>query len=200
MKAHPESILVFFVGVLLSELVAVPGAVWQTVDAMHHGGHASTEAIVVRCSLELINLPIAVFFAMGMTRYALKLCRGEPNGFGDLFSGGPFLSFLGAALLVLLGVLGGTILCIVPGVILALGWVFSRQLVVDGRAGALDSLKASWRMTTGHKVQLFVLMLFSIGVALAGLCACGVGIFVAVPVIFFAHTGVYLRLIGQRPK
>jgi len=49
-----------------------------------------------------------------MTRYGLKLCRGEPSGFGDLFAGGPYLSFLGATLLTALGVLIGTALCIVP--------------------------------------------------------------------------------------
>jgi uncharacterized membrane protein len=199
MKAHPESILVLFVGVLLSELVTIPGIVWQTVDQIHHASSPSTEALVVRWSLEVINLPIAIFFAMGMTRYALKLCRGEPNGIGDLFAGGPFLSFLGASLLAGLGVLGGMILCIVPGVILALGWCFSRQLIVDRGTHALDSLKESWKLTAGHKVQLFVLGLFSLGVVIAGLCACGIGIFVAVPILFFAHTAVYLRLSGQQP-
>lgn len=199
MKAHPESILVLFVGALLSIVVSLPGAIYEAVDATRHGGHASTEVLILRWSLELINFPISVYFAMGMTRYSLKLCRGEPNGFGDLFAGGPYLSFLGASLLAGLGILGGMILCVVPGVILALGWSFVRPLIVDRGAAALDSLKESWRLTNGQKVQLFVLLLFSIGVAFVGLCACGVGIFVAVPIIMFAHMGVYLRLTGQQP-
>jgi uncharacterized membrane protein len=84
-------------------------------------------------------------------------------------------------------------------VILALGWSFVRPLIVDRGAAALDSLKESWRLASGQKLQLFLLWLFSIGVAIAGLCACGVGIFVAVPIITFAHMGVYLRVTGQQP-
>lgn len=197
MKRHPESILVFFVAILLSEVVALPGVIYQTIDQMHHNGQASMQAVVVRVVFELLNIPVGIYFALGMTRYALKLCRGETAGFGDLFAGGRFVSMLGASILVGLGVFFGMLLCIVPGVILALGWAFFRQLIVDRNTLAIDSLKESWRLTTGHKVQLLILMLFSIGVAIIGVCACGVGIFVAVPIISFAYTAVYLRLTGQ---
>jgi len=57
LKAHPESILVLFVGMLLSEVVAVPGIVWQIVDTARHNGHPSTEALLLRWSLEVVNSP-----------------------------------------------------------------------------------------------------------------------------------------------
>lgn len=40
-------------------------------------------------------------------------------------------------------------LCLVPGIILALGWSFAVPLVVDRDLAPIDALKESWRITTG---------------------------------------------------
>lgn len=43
----------------------------------------------------------------------------------------------------------GMMLCLVPGIILALGWSFAVPLVVDRDLAPIDALKESWRITTG---------------------------------------------------
>lgn len=69
------------------------------------------------------------------------------------------ISILAASLIagILVGL--GTLLLVVPGIIIYLMVMFSVCYVVDLHMGALESLSASRDITKGHKGQLFNLML-----------------------------------------
>lgn len=147
----------------------------------------------------LLGFLVQTYLGLGMIRILLNIVRGEEASFGDFkSSGGVFLSALGATILATLGASVGVGLCIVPGVIVGLGLWFNQYVVVDQQLGAIDALKESWRLTEGNKVQLFLFALTSSLLMLAGLLACGVGIFVAAPVIGLATATVYHSLIEQK--
>ncbi|MGC4094164.1 MAG: hypothetical protein QM756_40885 [Polyangiaceae bacterium] len=157
----------------------------------------------------LITTPISMaigvvaqaYFWAGMLRFALSVARGRKPDFGDVFSGGPtFGAMLVGHLLLNLGVLVGAMLCIVPGVILALGCQFYALFVIDKQQSGVDALKSSWAFTQGHKMNLFILYLVMVGVSLVGLAACCVGLLlVAVPVQVLAQVYVYMKLNGELP-
>jgi uncharacterized membrane protein len=136
---------------------------------------------------------------MGLVRYALAIARNRQAGFAEVIASGPLLTYLGAAIVVSLGVMAGLVVCVVPGIILALGWSQFSYLIVDRKLGAIDSIGTSWRITNGHKGNLFLLMLLGILVSIAGLLACCVGLLVAIPIVQFAMAYVYLRLNGEEP-
>jgi uncharacterized membrane protein len=145
----------------------------------------------------LLTLLAGMFIGPGFVRLGLAVARGQQPSFGMIFSGGDrFLAMLGSTLLLLLAIEIGNLLCVVPGVILALGLSQTVYLVVDQRLGPIDALKKSWEITKGQKGALFVLQLALSGVAILGEMACGVGLFVALPIILVAHAVVYLRLVG----
>lgn len=56
-------------------------------------------------------------------------------------------SAIGSGLLATLGMLGGFILLIVPGLYLAARWSISTPLIVGEEYAAVDALKESWRRT-----------------------------------------------------
>lgn len=56
-------------------------------------------------------------------------------------------SALGAALLGTLGMMGGLVLLIVPGLYVAARWSLSNPLIVGEEYHAIESLKESWRRT-----------------------------------------------------
>ncbi len=199
MKREPMCILVLFVGALVGNLLSILGSVFNAIMSVQHDHRLEVIGLVVYGASALISMPVSLWMQMGMTRYAIKLARRQPAGFDDIFTGGPFWSFLGAGLLVGLGVLGGMLLCIVPGVILALGWIFNAQLVVDRRLPALEAISESWRMTKGHKGDIFLFALLSMGVVLLGELACCVGVLVAIPVVTTAIAYIYLKLTGEEP-
>jgi uncharacterized membrane protein len=153
---------------------------------------------LIGSGFSLVNFVVMSFMMGGMVVFSLKVARGQPYEFGDIFQGMPYFGpILVANLLTGIGVGFGMILLIVPGIILALGWSMAAPLIVDRRLGPIDAMKKSWAITTGHKSTLFLFGLLMIGVALLGLLACCVGVLVAGPIGYIAWAFIYLRITGQ---
>jgi uncharacterized membrane protein len=85
----------------------------------------------------------------------------------------------------------------VPGVILSLGLSMTIPIIIDRNLGPIEALTESWKLTDGHKMNLFVYMLIAAGLVIGGLCACLVGVLLVVPILSIAHMYIYLRLTGQ---
>jgi uncharacterized membrane protein len=197
-KRKPEAVAILFVGGLCSSALIMPGAFINGILSASGDRNAEMIGALVYVGFVVLNIPVQIFFTMGMTRYAVNTSRGDPSGFQDIFRSGPFGSFFAASLLAGLGILGGTILCVVPGIILALGWTFWSQFVVDKGRFAADALGESWRLTKGHRANLFLFMLLMFAVNLLGLLCCCVGVFVTSAMTSLATAWIYLRLTGQR--
>jgi uncharacterized membrane protein len=146
----------------------------------------------------IVNVAVSSFFTAGMANFALKVAKGAPYAFGDIFAGGRFfIGVLVAQFLIGLGVTLGVILLIVPGVILALGLSMSLPLIIDRNLGPIDAMTESWKLTDGNKVNIFLFWLIAVGLSIAGACACGVGILLVAPLLWVAYFYVYLKLTGQ---
>src|SRR6185503_4977789 len=146
----------------------------------------------------IVSFVVSSFIMAGIMNFSLKVARGAPYAFGDLFSGAPFfVSVLVANLVCAIAISIGMVLLIVPGVILALGLCMTMPLVIDRNLGPIEALTESWKLTDGHKMNLFVFGLIAIGLVIAGLCACGVGLLLVTPLLYIAHMYIYLKLTGQ---
>ena len=110
---------------------------------------------------ELLCLPLG----WGFTVYFLNLIRNEDIKYERLFDGyKDFVRVFLAMFLVLLVVVIGTILFIVPGIILALMFSQTEYILKDDKEiSAVDALMKSMKMMEGHKMELFWLMLSFIG-------------------------------------
>jgi uncharacterized membrane protein len=194
---QPICILVFFVASLCGQALALPGAFLGLVVEHSGGRDAEVAGIVIRVAANLANIPVAVFFAMGSVRYALRLVRGEPAGFQDLFSWGPYFAYLGATLLVALGTWFGLLFCIVPGIFLMICWLFTGMAILDRGMGPVEAMGHSWNLSRGHRWDLLLFLLLLLGVNILGLLACCVGVFVTSAMSYLAWAWVYLRLTGQ---
>jgi uncharacterized membrane protein len=146
----------------------------------------------------VVNIAVSAFFTAGIARFSLKVARGEPYAFGDVFAGGPFfLSVLVTHFIVSIAVGIGLVLLIVPGVVLALGLCMAVPLIVDRNVGPIDALTESWKVTEGNRINLFIFWLIAMALGIAGVCACGIGILLVAPLLWVAFFYVYLRLTGQ---
>ena len=103
-------------------------------------------------------------------------------------------------LLFTLAMFVGFMLCIVPGVLIALGCQFYAFYVVDKQVSGVDGLKSSWAATQGQRGNLFVLALVLFGVMLLGAAACCVGfLLIAAPMQILAQAYVYMKLNAEEP-
>lgn len=149
-----------------------------------------------------VNLTIqsgaAVFMLLwpGFIVAGLKAVRGAKVEFTDLFAG---FRRLGAVLAwsILGGIATaiGMLFLVLPGIIVALGLSQAGYLVFDRGMGGLDGLKASWRLMTGYRLSLFLLVLALIGINLLGFLAFCIGFLVTAPL-----TAVVLAVFYERVR
>jgi phage FluMu protein Com/uncharacterized membrane protein len=169
--------------------------------ALNNAGNEAAGVIVIVLSMVVMiaaMMVVMMYFTAGMIRWMLLIAKGEPASVGDLFSGWPYMGrLLGAGLLMSLIVMIGYMACIVPGIYLAL--IFSQfgWLIVDRKAGAMDSLSQSKSLTEGNRVSLFLLLLIIWGISLVGAFIPFAGLFTS-PFIYLMMAVAYLRMSGQR--
>jgi len=62
-----------------------------------------------------------------------------------------FFPLLGLGILASLGMMLGFLLFIIPGVLIALGWVIATPALIVEKRSITDSLSRSWELTKGYK-------------------------------------------------
>lgn len=66
-----------------------------------------------------------------------------------------FWPFLGAYFLMMLGIYGGMLLLIIPGIIFGLAWSMTPCILVLEKGKTVDSLSRSWNLTKGDRGSIF---------------------------------------------
>jgi uncharacterized membrane protein len=173
------------------------------------------------------SMVINMWLFAGEARAYLKIARGQPVTFGEVFQGGRYiLTMIGAGIMfgiVLLvpvmvclgvsfgvfGLLGresaGGLAFLVIGIAMTtiLAFYLSARLmvyfylIVDRDAGAIESLQLSWDLTRNKAGTMFVVMILALAVYIAGILAFCVGIIFSLPLAFLMFTVTYLALVGN---
>ena len=105
-----------------------------------------------------------------------------------------FRSYFLASLITGFVVLAGFLFFIIPGIYLALRLQFFQAFIIEENAGIIESLHKSWEITKGQALALFILALVMIGILILGCILFGIGIFVAVPLIYMMYGYVFRKL------
>jgi hypothetical protein len=129
----------------------------------------------------------SILLSLGLMRIGLNLTSGKQVSVAQLFGEGRKLfTAIVASILFGIMVLIGFILLIVPGVYLMLRYGQYMAAIVDKDMGILDSLSYSSSITTNNRLNLFLLVLLSIAIFIAGLLALVVGLIFAYPLIWLS--------------
>src|SRR5437016_6444769 len=136
----------------------------------------------------------------GFHIFTMKKLMGRPAEFGDLFKGfNYFVPTLVASLLIGLFVIGGTLLCIIPGLVIAAMYKFTYLFIVDKRMDFWPAMQASHAVVKNDYFGFTLFLLAMAGVNLLGLLCCIVGLLVTMPVTFAAITVAYKEIVGFEP-
>jgi hypothetical protein len=176
---------------------SVPGVITNVIMITAHVTQWSPEHFGLLGGNYLVSLVVQSFFLPGMLRMVLDAARGRAPELGTLFSGGDrFLPIVAASLLVYVLTLLGCAILIVPGVFLMIGLLFVPLFVTDAKLGPVAAIKASWQATSGHRVEVFLLVLASFGLIFLGLIMCCFGILLTLPIYWTALAIAYTRITG----
>ncbi|MBI5037818.1 MAG: hypothetical protein HZC01_03915 [Candidatus Kerfeldbacteria bacterium] len=151
-------------------------------------------------TLGLLGLLLSAWITSGMLRIVIDYVRGTKRELTDVFTQTKYFLrvFLGMIFLGIIFVVG-LVLFIIPGIYLALKYSFTMYFIVDKDMSITDAMKASAHMTSGIKGSLFGLAMASFGVFILGAIAFGIGIFVAIPIVWLAYGYVYNSLLASVP-
>src|SRR5438034_297227 len=129
----------------------------------------------------------------GLWLYLLKRARGESAGIETAFNGFriAFVDLFLAGFITFLLTLLGFFCLILPGLYLAVAWMFASILVIDKRLDFWSAMELSRRMVTKHWFKVFGFFLVLLVMNLAGLLVCGIGVFFTALITLAAKVFAY---------
>ncbi len=183
-----ELLLIF----ILSFLISIPS--WGTnAGRIEAEGPGVVFLIIV---LVVFSLAFTVLIQWpieyGVSFASLKAARGdrlEVKNMFDVFQN--YINAFLAYLLTILIVVVGFLFLIIPGIIFACKFAFVPYLIVDRKMEAVEAVKESWRMTTGHALTIFFMGFLAFFIAIAGFACLIVGIIPAIIWIQLASASLY---------
>jgi len=137
----------------------------------------------------------------GFHIFTMKKLMGRNAEFGDLFKGfNLFVPTLVASLLIGLFTFAGTLLCIIPGLVVAAMYKFTYLFIVDKRMDFWPAMQASHAVVKNDYFGFTMFLILAFLVNLLGVLCCIVGLLVTIPLTFAAITVAYKEIVGFEPR
>jgi uncharacterized membrane protein len=174
----------------------------STYDSYGGGFQYSTSAAFGAGSmLVLVVGGILLFVVIAAIQSAyiggvLDIANGQQVSIGSFFKPRSIGNVILASLIM--GVLAsiGYVLCVIPGLAVAILTFFGVIAVIDRNVSAVDGLKASYEVVKANFVQVLLVWLATAAIATVGVLVCFVGLFVAIPVATLLQVYAWRRLSG----
>lgn len=150
----------------------------------------------------VLSFLLQVYLGLVWLIFAVRTVEKKKLVFKEVFreiNARLYMKFLLLSIVVTLAIIAGTILLIIPGIMLALGLQFAGYYMADNHdVSVKDALKRSWQGTKGLKWKLlwFVIVLGLINIL--GMMVLGIGLLVTVPLTSLALASIYVHVIENR--
>jgi hypothetical protein len=134
---------------------------------------------------------------VGMHLYCTKRLFQKRYDIGDLFKGFDFfLPAFVAALIIGVFIFAGTLLCIIPGLVVASMYKFTYLFIMDKRMDFWPAMEASHSVVKNDYFGFTIFLLAMAGINILGFLCCIVGLLVTIPVSIAAITIAYSECVG----
>ena len=131
----------------------------------------------------------------------MKKLLGRKAEFADLFTGfNFFVPTLVASLLIGVFTFAGTLLCIIPGLVVAAMYKFTYLFIVDKKMDFWPAMQASHAVVKNDYVGFTLFLILAFLVNVLGVLCCIVGVLVTIPITFAAITVAYKEIVGFEPR
>ncbi len=162
------------------------------------GGFVVTFLIMMLLSLVPVislftGLLLTGVFYGGLFAYYLKIARGETAELSDIFKGFSvaFVPLMLASVVSQMLTALGIVLLILPGIYLAVAYLFVYILIMDKKLEFWAAMEVSRRVITAQWWRMLGLALLGILLALLGAVALIIGMFVTIPIYMAAVIYAY---------
>lgn len=157
----------------------------------------SSGPVVLFVGLVLLQTLLGLIVSVALFDGALQAARGATVTIPELFKKLTQIpNLIGIQMFGGLAIMLGFLTFGVPGIYLAVAYVFSGVAMVDRPQSFVDSLNHSRRLVTPHWFDVCLFLIVVIGIVILGYAACLVGGFVSVPVGFCMVGAAYDQLLA----
>lgn len=143
----------------------------------------------------VVGLVITSWIMSGLYKVTLSYYDGNKLPLTVMFTQFKyFWRVLCASLLLAVIVIAGFLLFIIPGIYLALRYQFVFASIIDKDLTISEAMAESSKITKGNIWKLLGFGFVELGVIILGMLALGIGVFVAIPVVWLANIYIYKKL------
>lgn len=179
--------------VVYTVIIAVISGIVATIDTNLAGGEGARSTGV---SL-LFNLLVAPPLWAGLYLGAFKSLNNQSLELGGFFKGFQFFAPLVLANLIIgIFVSLGFLLCLIPGIYLAVSYLLTTPLILDRNMGFWEAMETSRKIVTKQWVSWFVFGLLMLVINVGGVAACIVGVFFTIPLTYCMWVAAYEDVVG----
>jgi len=177
----------------ISALIIVLWAVANSSGAIFSSQHGRTTA-----EGSVLGLLVTGPLFGGLYLFFIKRIRGETTTVETAFSGfsNRFLHLFLASFVPLVLIALGFICLILPGIYLAVAWMFTLPLVIDKGLDFWSAMELSRKTVSKHWWKFFGYAIILLVLKLAGLLCCLVGFFIAAPFTTASLMYAYQDIFG----
>jgi len=166
----------------------------SVVGMTQEGGIAFEPVALV---FQILSNIVGVLFMAALVRGAFDATDGNQVSLGAMFTRWDKVQVLLAALVVSVLTTIGLLLLVIPGIIVIFLTWYTTYFVVDRGQDALTAIKSSVVFTGQNLGPVLLYALLGFLCLVAGLLACFVGVFVALPVVVIGAAYTFRRLHDQ---
>ena len=158
--------------------------------------YINPESATIAILIPIISLVITGPLAIGQSRFFINLANRENPKFSDLWFGfNNILRSIGVTLLVGIAVCIGTILFIIPGIIISFMYSQVYYIMAENpNKSVLECLRESARIMKGHKMELLILELSFLGWIILTALTCGIAGLYVLPYYSATLANFYLEI------
>jgi uncharacterized membrane protein len=173
----------------------------STYESSEYGFEYSTSASLGAASIFVFILGgIVLFVVAGAIQSAyysglLDIANGREVTIGSFFKPRNVGNVIVATLIIGIATSIGSA-CFILGLAVALFTMFAIIALLDRNLSPIDAIKASFDVTKNNFVQVLLTYLVVLAVAIVGALLCGIGLFVAIPVVALIEVYAWRRLTG----
>ena len=133
----------------------------------------------------------------GFHIFTMKKLLNRRAEFADLFKGfNFFVPTLVATILITVFTAIGSLLCIIPGLVVAAMYKFTYLFILDKRMDFWPAMQSSHAIVKNDYFGFTMFLLALAGINILGALCCIVGILVSIPITFAAITVAYSEIVG----
>jgi len=192
-------------GMLLGVAYAVSalgGGMGGTSTTTNSDGYTTTTTNVSPGGLAIMIVGYVLAYAVGIFAQSaylsgcLEIADGRPVGIGSFFKPRNLGTVILAAIIVGILTSIGSVLCFIPGLIVALFAQFTIPFVIDRSQGAIEALRSSFSTVSSNFANSLLAWLVQVAAIIVGSVLCGVGLLVGGPVAALVLIYAYRKLSG----